>query len=66
MRVGDRVLVRRSGGAHDPNSFAGQFGRVTQDVPFLMVLLEGERKPLRFGERELVRVETPQHIGGAE
>lgn len=59
MKIGTRVEVR-------VGSFTGVHGRVTQVVPFIMVLLEGEAKPMRYGETELLRLADEQHIGGAE
>lgn len=47
-------------------SFHGQRGRVTQTTPHLMVLLDGEEKPLRFGESEVVEESQKQHVAGAE
>lgn len=45
----DRVIVFA---AH--NSFRGQRGRVVQREPFIMVLLDGERLPMRFEPNEIV------------
>lgn len=47
------------------SSFRGQRGRVTQREP-LMVLLDGERQPMRFGAREVVQEPEPQHIVAGE
>lgn len=40
------------------NSFRGQRGRVVQRDPYLMVLLDGERLPMRFEPNEIVPEES--------
>lgn len=57
----ERVLVFAS-----YNSFRGQRGTVTQRKPYLMVLLDGERSPMRFNEREIVPLREGEHVAGAE
>ena len=61
MRLGGRVEVRS-----DWSMFTGQQGELVQAEPHLMVALDGEAEPLRFGEGELVTLESERHIGGAE
>ena len=60
MRVGALVVV-----VAQWSSFHGQRGRVTQREP-LMVLLDGERQPMRFGEREVVEESEPRHMVAGE
>lgn len=40
------------------NSYRGQRGEVVQRTPYLMVLLDGERLPMRFEPHELVPEEA--------
>lgn len=63
MKVGDRVLVHEAW-----SSFQGQRGEVTQTKPFLMVLLDDESRPMRFGDSEVIAVdnESTRHVAGAE
>ncbi len=61
MIVGQRVVVRAAW-----SSFVGQLGVVTQARPYLMVRIEGERQPMRFGDAEVAPLSEPAHIGGAE
>ena len=37
------------------SSFLGQSGAVVSREPYLMVLLEGETQPMRFGDTEVER-----------
>lgn len=48
------------------SSFWRKRGRVTQTQPYLMVHVEGERVPMRFGEGEVFSLESSKHVGGAE
>lgn len=41
-------------------------GEVKSITPHLMVQLDGDRFPIRFGDREVRRYEPDQHHGGAE
>ncbi len=59
--IGDRVLVVAGW-----STFYGQRGRITSYEPRTMVLIDGEKKPMRFGESEIVVESTPRNIGGAE
>jgi hypothetical protein len=49
MKVGSRVLITAGW-----SSFHHRRGVITQLDPYLMVLLDGEAKPLRMGVRELI------------
>lgn len=62
MKRGDAVLV-----VAPWSSFHGMRGEVTQAEPHVMVLLDGETKPLRMGATEIIPAEeSTRHIGGAE
>lgn len=50
MRRDDRVLVTANW-----SSFCGMRGTVKSTQPHLMVLLDGDSYPIRFGERECSR-----------
>jgi hypothetical protein len=54
MKVGTRVLITAGW-----SSFHHRRGVITQIEPFIMVLLEGERKPLRMGHREFIADPEP-------
>lgn len=41
------------------STFRARRGRVTATQPHLMVLLDGEPKPMRFGDREVVEESNP-------
>ncbi len=57
VRMVDRYASRRpcTCKAPEPSWLDGMRGKITQLAPTLMVLLDGERLPLRFDERDLVR-----------
>lgn len=61
MKIGSRVIVteRRC-------SFHGKSGRVTQITPYLLVHLDDERKPLRFGVSEVAEEPESVPMTGAE
>lgn len=76
LRIGDPVrMVDRYGErrkctcpAYEPSWFDGMRGKVTKTTP-LMVHLEGERLPMRFDERDIVRADelpTEPNMSGAE
>lgn len=44
-----------------PSSFDGMHGRIVSVSP-LMVHLDGERLPMRFDERDFVRLESEPHM----
>lgn len=46
--------------------FRGRRGKVTPTLPHILVLLEGETIPLRFGAGELAPASAKAHHGGAE
>lgn len=49
------------------STFRGRTGRVVQLEPYLAVLLDGESKPLRMGDREVIPAdESRRHVAGAE
>ncbi len=56
VRMVDRYAMRRpcTCKAPEPSWFDGMRGKVTQVAP-LMVLLDDERLPMRFDERDIVR-----------
>jgi hypothetical protein len=62
VRVGDLVCV-----AAQWSSFYGMKGKVTAIAPHLMILIHGDKYPIRVGEREVV-VEEPSELNltGAE
>lgn len=59
--VGERVMVIAPW-----NTFFRQRGRVTQVTPYVMVLLDDERLPMRFDAGTLVAEQSERHVGGAE
>jgi len=60
--VGDLVLF-----VAPWNTFKGQRGRVTATTPHFMVLVDGDRLPMRFDVREVVEVdERSISLTGAE
>jgi hypothetical protein len=61
MKVGARVLVFA-----EWSSFRGMRGTVTQSAPFMMVLLDGERQPLRVGKSEVLEESEPLTLTGPE
>lgn len=62
MKVGDTVLV-----VAEWSSFHGMRGRVVQVDPYLAIAVGGDPRPIRVGEREVVRCALPeQHHAGAE
>lgn len=76
LYVGDRVrMVDRFAArqlckcrTYEPSWFNGMRGKVTQVSP-LMVLLDGERLPMRFDERDMDRVvdePSEPNMSGAE
>ncbi len=68
VRMVDRYAARRpcTCKAPEPSSFDGMTGVVTQSEP-LMVLLDGERLPMRFDERDMVPNEpNTTSLTGAE
>lgn len=62
----DRYASRRpcvcKSRATEPSWFDGMKGEVTQVSPYVMVLLDGERLPLRFDARDFDRVESEPHM----
>jgi hypothetical protein len=48
------------------SSFFGMRGRVVQVDPFPMITVGDDPRPIRVGAREVIPVDEPQHIGGAE
>jgi hypothetical protein len=66
VKVGDRVLlvdtyasrVRRLCGPVEASWFNGLRGVVTRVEPTVMVHLEGERLPMVFDERDIVRADA--------
>ena len=48
------------------SSFVGMLGTIVQVRPHLMVRLDDDPRPIRVGDREVLLIEEPQHIGGAE
>ncbi len=63
VRMVDRYASRRPCTCKTPetSSFDGMVGRVVSLRP-LMIQLDGERLPMRFDERDFVRVESEQHM----
>ena len=55
MRAGQRVVVVASW-----SSFCGMRGKVMQVSPHLMVHLDGDAFPMRFGDREVAPDESGQ------
>jgi hypothetical protein len=60
FRVGDRVSVN----AHW-SSFYGMRARVVETRPVLMILIDGDRLPIRVGEQEILE-EADTTLTGAE
>lgn len=49
------------------SSFVGMAGRVTATRPHIMVILDGDRLPIRVTEREIARLDTSEiSMTGAE
>jgi len=61
VNVGDRVEVHAQW-----CSFYRSRGVVTAVKPHLMIVVDGDTYPIRFGEREVSVVESVQHVGGVE
>lgn len=61
MKIGSRVIV-----TDRTCSFFGQSGRVTQVTPHMMVHLDDERLPLRFGVSEVAEEPESVPMTGAE
>jgi hypothetical protein len=61
MNIGDRVTVFSGW-----SSFRGCMGKIVQLKPYVMVLLDGEDKPMAFGTSEIVEESNPRHVGGSE
>ena len=59
--VGDRVHV-----VEPWSSFRGMRGTVTQVRPYIMILIDGDRLPIRVGEREIAREANDPSLTGAE
>ncbi len=61
VRTGDRVRVTAAW-----SSFVGMAGVVKQVQPHLMILLDGDRMPIRVGEREIAFDSDEVSLTGAE
>lgn len=59
--VGQRVVVWPRW-----NSFCGKSGEVKQTDPYVMVLLDGERLPMRFDRSELLEESMKRHVTAGE
>lgn len=77
LYVGDRVRMVDRYAARavctcpkvQPSWFDGMTGKVTQVTPYVMVLIDRERLPLRFDERDFDRLDadlSSPNLTGAE
>ncbi len=61
MYRGDRVLVTAMW-----STYVGMYGVVTATSPHLMIKLDGDRLPIRVGDREVSRSDAELAMTGAE